>query len=362
MWKLFVLGCLFFPGIVFGEKKKFTINGAIPEMPEGKMIVVSQEVGHVDTLGQGDIVSGKFVIEGELDEPRVALIYVAGYGGGFVFILDTDAPYEMELFQSGKRVIKGGKLQKELNINQEAVTEENQKIRKVKMELEEASAAKHFRTGNELKVKLEQLTAEAQKRLGVILERNKDNVLAAYVQTAGMERMDLNGLKMCYAGLSDKAKHTGPGKLMAARIRALEGVEVDAVAPNFTLPTPEGKEIALYEVKGKLKIIDFWASWCGPCRMENPNMVKLYNDFKEKGLVVVSVSLDEKKDKWEEAIKKDGLTWLHLSDLKGWQGDVVKMYNIDAVPTILVLDENNRIIAKNLRGEKLRALVSDRLE
>ena len=362
MWKLFVLGCLFFPGIVFGEKKKFTINGAIPEMPEGKMIVVSQEVGHVDTLGQGDIVSGKFVIEGELDEPRVALIYVAGYGGGFVFILDTDAPYEMELFQSGKSVIKGGKLQKELNVYQEAVTEENQKIRKVKMELEEASAAKHFRTVNELKVKLEQLTAEAQKRLGVILERNKDNVLAAYVQTAGMERMDLNGLKMCYAGLSDKAKHTGPGKLMAARIRALEGVEVDAVAPNFMLPTPEGKEIALYEVKGKLKIIDFWASWCGPCRMENPNMVKLYNDFKEKGLVVVSVSLDEKKDKWEEAIKKDGLTWLHLSDLKGWQGDVIKMYNIDAVPTILVLDENNRIIAKNLRGEKLRALVSERLE
>ena len=362
MWTLFLLGCLFFPGIVFGEKKKFTINGAIPEMPEGKMIVVSQEVGRVDTLGQGDIVSGKFVIEGELDEPRVALIYVAGYGGGFVFILDTDAPYEMELFQSGKSVIRGGKLQKELNVYQEAVTEENQKIRKVKMELEEASAAKHFRTVNELKVKLEQLTAEAQKRLGVILERNKDNVLAAYVQTAGMERMDLNGLKMCYAGLSDKAKHTGPGKLMAARIRALEGVEVDAVAPNFTLPTPEGKEIALYEVKGKLKIIDFWASWCGPCRMENPNMVKLYNDFKEKGLVVVSVSLDEKKDKWEEAIKKDGLTWLHLSDLKGWQGDVVKMYNIDAVPTILVLDENNRIIAKNLRGEKLRALVSERLE
>ena len=362
MWKLFVVGCLFFPGIVFGEKKKFTINGAIPEMPEGKMIVVSQEVGRVDTLGQGDIVSGKFVIEGELDEPRVALIYVAGYGGGFVFILDTDAPYEMELFQSGKSVIRGGKLQKELNVYQEAVTEENQKIRKVKMELEEASAAKHFRTVNELKVKLEQLTAEAQKRLGVILERNKDNVLAAYVQTAGMERMDLNGLKMCYAGLSDKAKHTGPGKLMAARIRALEGVEVDAVAPNFTLPTLEGKEIALYEVKGKLKIIDFWASWCGPCRMENPNMVKLYNDFKEKGLVVVSVSLDEKKDKWEEAIKKDGLTWLHLSDLKGWQGDVVKMYNINAVPTILVLDENNRIIAKNLRGEKLRALVSERLE
>ena len=149
---------------------------------------------------------------------------------------------------------------------------------------------------------------------------------------------------------------------MAARIQALEGVDVNAVAPDFTLQTPEGEDVALYDVKGKLKIIDFWASWCGPCRMENPNMVKLYAEFKDKGLSVISVSLDEKKDKWVEAIKKDGLTWLHLSDLKGWQGDVIKKYNIDAVPTIFVLDENNRIIAKNLRGEKLKAFVSERLK
>ena len=162
--------------------------------------------------------------------------------------------------------------------------------------------------------------------------------------------------------MTDKAKATGPGKLVAARIQALEGVDVNAIAPDFTLQTPEGEDVALYDVKGKWKIIDFWASWCGPCRMENPNMVKMYAEFKDKGLSVISVSLDEKKDKWVEAIKKDGLTWLHLSDLKGWQGDVIKKYNIDAVPTIFVLDENNRIIAKNLRGEKLNAFVSERLK
>lgn len=359
---LFIISYLFFPGIVFGEKQKFTINGKIPEMPEGQMIVITQQVGRVDTLGIGNIVDGKFVIEGELEEPCVALIHVAGYGGGFVFILDSDAPYEMELFQAGKSVIKGGKLQNELVVYQEAVAEENQKIRKVKMALEEASAAKRFKTVNELRGKLEGVTADAQKRLGVIVERNKDNVFAAYVQTAGMERMDLNGLKACYARLSDRAKTTGPGRLMAARIQALENVEVDAVAPDFTLTTPEGKSVTMYDVKGKLKIIDFWASWCGPCRMENPNMVKLYDDYKDKGLTVISVSLDEKKNKWEEAIEKDGLTWLQLSDLKGWQSDVVKKYNIDAVPTIIILDENNRIVAKNLRGEKLRAFVSGRLK
>ena len=112
---------------------------------------------------------------------------------------------------------------------------------------------------------------------------------------------------------------------------------------------------------GKLKIIDFWASWCGPCRMENPNMVKLYDDFKDKGLAVISVSLDERKAAWTQAIQKDGMPWVHVSDLKGWKSEVVKLYNVDSVPCILVLDENNRILAKNIRAEKLRAFVEERL-
>ena len=318
--QLFIIAFFLFPELSFGEGKKFTINGKIPEMPSGRMIVITQLVDRVDTLGRGDIHGGKFVVEGEMNEPCVALIYVEGYGGGFVFILAARA------------------------------------------KLAEASEAKHYRTASELQKKLDQVMADAQSRLAEVVERNKDNVFAAYIQTAGMERLDLNRLKECYASLTDKAKATGPGRLVAARIQALEGVGVNAVAPDFTLQTPEGEDVALYGVKGKLKIIDFWASWCGPCRMENPNMVKLYAEFKDKGLSVISVSLDEKKDKWVEAIKKDGLTWLHLSDLKGWQGDVIKKYNIDAVPTIFVLDENNRIIAKNLRGEKLKAFVSERLK
>ncbi len=149
---------------------------------------------------------------------------------------------------------------------------------------------------------------------------------------------------------------------MEARIADLEKVGIAATAPDFTLTTPEGKQVSLYSVKGKLKIIDFWASWCGPCRMENPNMVKLYNDFKDKGLAIVSVSLDERKVPWVQAIKKDGMPWTHVSSLKGWKCEVVKQYNIDAVPSIIVLDENNRILAKNIRAEKLRAFVTEYLK
>ena len=255
--QLFIMTFFLFPGLSFGEGKKFTINGKIPEMPSGRMIVITQLVDRVDTLGQGDIREGKFVVEGEMNEPCVALIYVEGYGGGFVFILDSDAPYEMELFQSGKSVIKGGKLQSELIAYQGIVAEENEKIKAARTKLEEASEAKHYRTASELQKKLEQVMADAQSRLGEVLERNKDNVFAAYIQTAGMERLDLNRLKECYASLTDKAKATGPGRLVAARIQALEGVDVNAVAPDFTLQTPEGEEVALYDVKGKLKIIDF---------------------------------------------------------------------------------------------------------
>lgn len=353
---------LFLVGSAFGEGKKFKIDGTASELTEGEMLVIVNRVDGVDTLGRAPIVNGKFLIEGEIEEPCAALLKVAKYDGGFVFLLDSDAPYEMEVWKSGKCSIKGGKLQSELNTYQEIVNKANAEMEKLKESQKKASAQKHFKTVGEIKNKIEKVRGKAQKELDAIVKKNKDNLFAAYVQTMGMERMDLDALKQCYDKLSEKARQTEPGKFVAARIAALENVNVDAVAPDFTLQTPEGKEVSMYAVQGKLKIIDFWASWCGPCRMENPNMVKLYGEFKDKGLTVISVSLDEKKDKWEEAIDKDGLTWLHLSDLKGWKGNVVKLYNIDAVPTIFVLDENNRIIAKNLRGKKLEAFVAERLK
>ena len=353
---------LFLVSMAFGEGKKFKINGWAPELSEGEMLVIVNRLDGVDTLAQAPLVNGKFVLEGELEKPCVALIKVAQYNGGFIFLLDTDAPYEMRLWQDKKEEIKGGKLQEELNAYKEIVEKANKGMNKLKGEIKKASSEKHYKTAGELQKKLARMREDAQKELDALVEKNKDNLFAAYIQTIGMEQMNLDALKACYQRLSEKARQLEPGKQVAARIQALEGVEVNAMAPNFTLWTPDGKEVAMYDVKGKIKIIDFWASWCGPCRLENPNMVKLYQDFKDKGLTVMSVSLDEKKDKWTEAIQKDGLTWLHLSDLKGWKGEIVKLYNIDGVPTIFVLDENNRIIAKNLRGEKLRAFVEERLK
>jgi len=124
-------------------------------------------------------------------------------------------------------------------------------------------------------------------------------------------------------------------------------------APEINLPSPEGKEIALSSLRGKVVLIDFWASWCGPCRKEMPNVVKAYNKYKDKGFEIYGVSLDQDKDRWVEAIKKDGITWPQVSDLKYWQSEVVPLYSIQGIPYTVLLDKEGKIIAKGLRGAEL---------
>ncbi len=130
-------------------------------------------------------------------------------------------------------------------------------------------------------------------------------------------------------------------------------------APEIRLQTPDGEMVSLSSFKGKYVLIDFWASWCGPCRQENPNVVRAYNSFKDKNFTVLGVSLDENKDKWLQAIKKDNLTWTHISDLKGWQSVAARDYAVNAIPANFLVDPNGMIIASNLRGEDLTAKLAE---
>jgi thiol-disulfide isomerase/thioredoxin len=134
-------------------------------------------------------------------------------------------------------------------------------------------------------------------------------------------------------------------------------------APEIVLGNPEGEQVALSSLKGKIVLIDFWASWCGPCRQENPNVKRIYNTYKDNGFEIYGVSLDKDKEAWVNAIRQDGLDWIHVSDLKYWDSAVVPLYRFQGIPYTCLVDREGKIIAKGLRGkaleEKLKELFSE---
>jgi thiol-disulfide isomerase/thioredoxin len=139
--------------------------------------------------------------------------------------------------------------------------------------------------------------------------------------------------------------------------------EPGSTAPAFSANTPAGKKLSLKEAMGKVTIIDFWASWCPPCRKENPNVVALYKQYHSKGLNIIGVSLDKpgNADKWKQAIAADNLTWNHVSNLMFWDEPIAKLYGVESIPATFVLDANGKIVAKDLRGPALSAKVAELL-
>ncbi len=139
-----------------------------------------------------------------------------------------------------------------------------------------------------------------------------------------------------------------------AKAKSQAAFAVGKEAVDLKAKNPEGKEMALTDLRGKVVLIDFWASWCGPCRKENPNVVRAYNEYKDKGFDVFSVSLDSNVDRWKKAIEKDGLVWdSHISDLKKWNSDLSKAYGVRSIPATFLIGKDGKIVAKNLRGSQL---------
>ena len=200
-------------------------------------------------------------------------------------------------------------------------------------------------------------------KLKGLIRKNATAVVSGFAVGAFLSPDDDFQFADSVAAVQRKANPGSPfTKELTARLEPMRVTATGAMAPEINLPTPEGKTLALSSLRGKYVLLDFWASWCGPCRQENPNVVRAYNKFKDKGFTIYSVSLDQDKAKWVKAIESDGLTWNHVSDLASWNSVAGAAYGIKSIPQSFLIDPKGRIIAKNLRGEALAAKLAEVLK
>ena len=295
-----LVGLLFMSLQMFGQYK---ISGHIKNHGGRILLLVQDATGKYDTLANSLTANGKFYFTGKVRRPIAAEIRAVNTRLRIpIFLEKGDYKVSADVKQlKVYEVAGGGKMQKLRN-----------EFRKKELEL----------------------------------QRECDSIRKEYEAEYGKDdyfsRLQIKGLLLRYEDLYDEAE---------------DELVVGGTAPDLRMQTPEGDSLSIYGVKAKAKIIDFWASWCGPCRAENPNVKKIYERYKSKGLEVIGVSLDIKVDAWCKAIEADGLPWLHMSDLKGWNSIVTDVYQIHGIPMLFVLDENNRIVGEGLRGEELEKCV-----
>ena len=341
-----------------------TIKGKINGIKNGTLYLLAQSSEEkTDTLGSCKIKKGKFKMEATVDEPKVAQLMVGGFSGGFTLFVEPGVVYDAYLSDGADYYINGGSLNTAYTAHMKASDSLRAVVTGLQERYEAARAGRKFRSASlvndTLQREQENLRAMTQKFLAA-----NDNVILAYTIYSNilMRNSGFKETRGMYDSMGKGAKDTQFGRIIKERIDRLSKTDNGAKAPDFTLHDLNGNPVTMSAVKAKVKIIDFWASWCGPCRLNNPALKEIYADFHDKGLEIIGVSLDEEKEDWALAVEKDGLAWINVSSLKGWDCEVARLYNVKGIPALFVLDENNNIIATGLRDEQLRVFLQENLK
>ena len=365
LW-VYILAIIAFSSCNKIEEGTYKIEATALGVEDGKKIFVQKNVPGarpvlIDTI---EVLSEKFSLEGEIDQPRLHLLTLEGVRSPLTVIFE-EGKINIELYKDSIPLSKVSGTPSNDDLRDYISNSSNlrKRIQALREQQANAKQTNDVVTINTLNETYAEVIEEGKDYDLNFTKTNTNSHMSVLLleQMLNSNSRTPKEISEVFNGLTDEVKNTDAGIALSKKLESVSKLSIGGIAPDFTGPTPTGETISLKQSLGKLTILDFWAAWCKPCRAENPNIVALYNDFHDKGLNIVGVSLDRRSEDWKKAIEDDGLIWNHVSNLKFWQDPIAVMYNVRSIPATYLLDAEGKIIAKDLRGEALRTKVEELL-
>ena len=346
----------------------YKITGTIEGLESSQVILKSLNKGKFVAIDSAKVENGTFVFKGSLTQPDLHAISLADKQEIQLFIDNSEITIHGNIKNMAELKIEGSQVASLFKSFSDEMNTINTKMRDIYNKYVQLSMTKDSDEKTQMLKQIEGEYVEMEKKSGDLVKKYVDENTSSYVApfvalNYMAPRLSLTELEKVVESFDPKIADSKYLVKMREKVSKLKKVSIGQPFIDFTLNDPEGNPVALSSVagKGKYVLLDFWASWCGPCRAENPVLVENYAKYKDKGFEIFAVSLDKEKKPWVDAIKKDGIAWIQVSDLKFWNTAARELYEFNSIPHNILLDKNGIIIAKDLRGEDLGAKLAELL-